>query len=171
MIKVVVTGAECSGKTTLANDLSQHFQATLVPEYAREFLTKIDRPYEKEDLISIALGQQKSEVKAHDNDLIICDTSLLVLKVWSLVKYQAVHPWITVLLQDANPDLYILPDCDIPFEEDPFRESNGDRQGLREMYIKELNNLDIPWISVTGSPEERLQQAAKRIEILLPPKS
>lgn len=175
MIKVVITGAECSGKTTLAEDLAQACKATLIPEYSRQFLSNLDRPYEKADLISMALGQQKSEEKVKDEDLVICDTSLLVLKIWSMVKYNTVHPWITVLLQDDQPDLYILPDCNIPFESDPFRESQDNnhdsRPDLRQRYIDELNRLEIPWISVTGTPEQRLAQAMKRIDILIGEKS
>ena len=175
MIKVIVTGAECSGKTTLAEALAKECQATFVPEYSRLFLNKLDRPYEKADLISIALGQQKSEERIRDEDLVICDTSLLVLKIWSMVKYKSVHPWITVLLQDDKPDLYILPDCNIPFEEDPLRESHGlshdTRLDLRQLYIDELNKMGIPWISVTGTPEQRLSQAMNRVDILIGDKS
>lgn len=175
MIKVVITGVECSGKSTLAEELAEACQATLIPEYSRHFLSQLNRPYEKSDLISIALGQQKSEEKVKEEDLVICDTSLLVLKIWSLVKYNSVHPWITVLLQDDQPDLYILPDCNIPFEPDLYRESHDNsydaRPELRQRYIDELNRIDIPWISVTGSPEQRLAQAMKRVNALIGEKS
>lgn len=98
MIKVVITGTECSGKTTLAENLAQHYQVPYVPEYAREYLNNLDRPYLQSDLRHIAIGQLELEKKYIANDLIICDTSMLVIKVWSQIKYNSVHPWLTMLL-------------------------------------------------------------------------
>ncbi len=167
MIKVVITGAECSGKTTLAKDLSQYYNTPLVPEYARTYLNNLDRPYEQSDLKHIAIGQLESEQKYVSEDLIICDTSLLVIKVWSQVKYGSVHPWLTVLLEDAIPDLYILPDWDIPYEEDPLREHPDDRKMLHDNYVDELNMQIAPWGSVTGSKAERLKQAVKRVDEMI----
>jgi len=171
MIKIVITGAECSGKTTLAKDLAGHYGAALVPEFARGFLSVLGRPYVKSDLITMAMGQQKSEQALSEEPLVICDTSLLVIKVWSKVKYKSVHPWITVLLQEAPPDLYILPDYNIPYEEDPLREHPDERDMLHAIYLDELNKLNIPWMSVMGTPKERLLQASKRIDALIQEKS
>ena len=38
MLKVVITGPESTGKSTLASALSTHFNAVLSEEYAREYL-------------------------------------------------------------------------------------------------------------------------------------
>lgn len=167
MIKVVVTGAECSGKTTLAKDLAGHFQAPLIPEFARTYLSDLDRPYTQADLKHIAIGQLESERDYASEELIICDTNLLVIKVWSQVKYHSVHPWLTVLYQDATPNLYILPDWDIPYEPDPLREHPNDRKMLYDTYVKELSLQEAPWITVTGSTEERLEKSVIRISELM----
>lgn len=164
MIKVVITGAECSGKTTLSQDLADHFNAPLIPEYARSYLNKLDRPYVQSDLKHIAIGQLESEQDYASHDLIICDTNLLVIKVWSQVKYNSVHPWLTVLCQDATPDLYILPHWDIPYEPDPLREHPDDREMLYDKYVNELSMQEAPWITVSGSPVERLEKAREKIE-------
>ena len=57
-IKICLFGPESSGKSTLSRKLSQHYNAPLVPEYAREYLQdlweqeqKICRP---KDLLPIA---------------------------------------------------------------------------------------------------------------------
>ena len=38
MIRVVVTGSECTGKTTLAADLAARLSVPWVPEYARQYV-------------------------------------------------------------------------------------------------------------------------------------
>ena len=38
MIRVVVTGSECTGKTTLATELAQHYDTVWVPEFLRQFV-------------------------------------------------------------------------------------------------------------------------------------
>ena len=38
MIRVVVTGSECTGKTTLATELAQHYGTAWVTEFVRQFV-------------------------------------------------------------------------------------------------------------------------------------
>jgi nicotinamide riboside kinase len=40
-------GPESTGKTTISELLSNHFNEPWVPEFARDYLNKINRPYEK----------------------------------------------------------------------------------------------------------------------------
>lgn len=54
---ITIVGAESSGKTTLASLLSTRMDCPWVPEYARDYLSTLDRPYQQEDLNAIALGQ------------------------------------------------------------------------------------------------------------------
>jgi|GEM_PF-135937 len=54
---ITIVGAESSGKTVLAKQLAEALSCVWVPEYAREYLEKLDRSYEFEDLEEIAKGQ------------------------------------------------------------------------------------------------------------------
>lgn len=56
---ITIVGAESSGKTQLAAQLATHFKCPWIPEYAREHLTSIGRPYNEPDLEVIA----KEEIK------------------------------------------------------------------------------------------------------------
>lgn len=51
---ITIVGAESSGKTTLALQLASLFQGTHVTEYAREYLSLLDRGYNENDLQIIA---------------------------------------------------------------------------------------------------------------------
>ena len=59
--KVVIIGPESTGKSTLSEQLAQHYQTRWVPEYAREYLTNLNRPYNYEDLLIIAQKQLEQE--------------------------------------------------------------------------------------------------------------
>ncbi len=59
--KIVVIGPESTGKSTLCEQLAQYYQTEWVPEFARNYLLEIRRPYTYEDLSFIARGQLKSE--------------------------------------------------------------------------------------------------------------
>ena len=55
--RIVITGPESSGKTTLAMSLATTFETAWVPEFARNYLEVLDSPYTLEDLVKIAIGQ------------------------------------------------------------------------------------------------------------------
>lgn len=167
MQKIIITGPESTGKTTLAQQLAQHYQTVWVPEYARDYIDQLNRKYEEDDLLEIAKGQVAREdeiVTKYNPERLVCDTSLLVLKVWSLVKYQRCHPWILEQLDQRKVDLYFLTYFDIPWEADPQREHPHQREKLFQIYERELQNK--PHLIVGGSREERMKTAVQAIDHL-----
>ena len=109
MISVAVVGPESTGKTTLTQSLSAYYSAVWVQEYAREYLTDLDGPYDQSDLLSIAAGQIKSlnESAKKANGLLLQDTDLMVIKIWSEVKYGDVNPWIQMQLEFQSTRLLL----------------------------------------------------------------
>ncbi|MFY0594084.1 MAG: ATP-binding protein [Roseivirga sp.] len=166
---MAVIGPESTGKSTLASALADYFGTRCVPEYAREFLGKLDRPYNQDDLLTIAKGQLEDEkaFRKQANDLIILDTDLFVIKVWSEFKYGNADPFLLQLLSMNQADLYLLTSPDIPFEDDPLRESPKDRARLFDIYHKELMNAGVNFQIVDGSHESRLQKSIMVINDLI----
>ena len=84
-MKVVITGAESSGKTTLFESLEKYYGIVGAKEFARNYLLNSNGKYSQKDLLSIANGQIDAEitVKKNNPDLVICDTDLLTIKIWS----------------------------------------------------------------------------------------
>ena len=169
MKKVVITGPESSGKTTLFNAIEEKFGIAGVPEFARIYIDQLDRPYVQGDLIEIANGQLQLEQKfSNENkDLLLCDTDLLTLKVWSEYKYGSCDPIILNQLMHYLPDYYVLASPDIPWEPDPQRENPKERDELFQIYQKEILTLKIPSIIVAGSQEQRMDQFLKFMNDLL----
>lgn len=155
--KVVVTGPESSGKSSMAESLSVYFNAPLVVEYSRVYLNEQSGHYKKEDLVSIAKGQLQLEhlARKQDSNLIICDTSLEVIKIWSEYRYNTCDPFITQMLERSLPDLYLLMKPDIPWEADPLRENPYDRDELYALYLKELKQSGVPFYEIGGFGEDR----------------
>ncbi|MCD4735883.1 MAG: ATP-binding protein, partial [Bacteroidales bacterium] len=92
--RIAITGPESTGKSRLSAQLAEHFNTVWAPEYAREYLQKIQRPYTQEDLLEIAKGQKRMHEKMMKfaRNILFCDTEMLVIKIWSEFKYGNCHP-------------------------------------------------------------------------------
>ena len=153
MIKkiVVVTGFESCGKTTLAKQLADRLEAPLVNEAARDYLQNKDS-YQKSDLLKIAKLQNamEQEKAALSTDKLVCDTDLLVILIWSEVKYGRCDPWIQKPFENCFNDKsltrhYILCAPNIPWQKDRLRENPHNRDELFDMYIKKLKDYKLAY--------------------------
>jgi nicotinamide riboside kinase len=117
MLKIVLTGPESCGKTTLARQLAAHFQVPLVEEFVREFFEKKETPqYQEADLKEIAMGQVEAENKAiqalyqqmgtskslKTPLLVLCDTDVLTIKIWAEEKYKRCDDWIIQQISNSK---------------------------------------------------------------------
>ena len=84
MIRVVLTGSESTGKTTLAEELARHYDAELVPEFVRGFAEARGGMIEFGDHGPIARGQMALEDEhiARGGDVLMQDTDLLSTVVY-----------------------------------------------------------------------------------------
>lgn len=162
---LVVTGPESSGKTTLASQLADYWKTPLVHEVSRDYL-KGKNSYQQHDLVEIAKQQHNQEQAAlsHAPNKIVCDTDLLVIMIWSEVKYGRCDPWITAtfensIKQQASSRYYYLCDFNIPWQADPLRENPHNRDELFNLYLQKLIAYELAHSIVKGEPEVRLQQA------------
>jgi NadR type nicotinamide-nucleotide adenylyltransferase len=164
--RIAITGLESTGKSELAEGLAKHYNTLWVPEYAREYLNHLDRPYEYKDILAIAMGQVRGEEQLLKKvqGFLFADTEMLVLKIWSEVKYGNCHPWILDRLNKQQYDLYLLPDIDLPWQPDPLREHPDKRKELFELYLGELKKQNLPFEIVNGFGKKRLKNAVEKIE-------
>lgn len=166
IVKIAVTGPESTGKSTLAEQLAFKYQTNWVPEFARDFLTRKKGKYTERDLLTIARGQLEAEQRCMEkaNGLLISDTEMIVIKIWSLVKYGRCHSFILSQLERQSYAHYLLCDIDIPWTDDPLREHPGFRKELFEMYVFELNNYRFPFTVIQGNMEERFSNSVLLVD-------
>ena len=169
MLKIALTGPESTGKSTLAQQLAKHFQTIYVPEYARTYIEQLDRPYTYSDILTIAQRQAANqEVYAQKaNQLLVCDTELLVTKIWCNYVYGKCHSWILEQLERQKFEVYLLLNVDVAWISDPQREHPQSRQELFHLYQRELQQMNAPFVVISGSYEQRFTTAVQLIEELL----
>ena len=162
MAKIIVTGPESCGKTTLSQALSNHFRIPFLKEYAREYLQELGRDYSQEDLITIAKKQLEFE-----QDIQLLDTDLITIKIWSNYKYGSCDKWILeqIETQKSEKRFYLLCSPDIPWQADKQRENPNNREELFEIYKQELDDLEYNYFIVKG--EERIQKSIEKINLYL----
>jgi nicotinamide riboside kinase len=162
MLKIIVTGPESSGKTTLCKTLSEHFKISFTEEYAREYLNNVGREYKEEDLIEIAKGQLQSETNSQ-----LLDTDLITIKIWSEYKYGKSDKWILEQIEKQKSEnrYYLLCRPDIPWEADPLRESPLNRDELFKIYKREIEELGHDYLIIEG--KNRFKNSISKIASLI----
>ncbi|MEM1435721.1 MAG: ATP-binding protein [Pseudomonadota bacterium] len=163
-----LTGAESSGKTTLARALAHNLDGILVPELARQWLSGPSPPAQTEALLeALAAAQRQAEagaLAAASGRWVILDTDVLVLAVWWMERFAtadaALWPdWLTEAWAARGPRCYLLCSPDTPWEDDPLRVNPEDRPRLDQRYEHLLRTGTFAWRRVRGSEEHRLTTA------------
>lgn len=165
--KVVITGPESTGKTELAENLAVRFDTAWIPEYAREYITRLGRKYNYEDVEHIAREQLRLEeeyLKTARN-ILFYDTHLIVTRVWFSMVYGRYPQWIDESIERSQIDLYLVCDTDIPWVPDNVRENGGEmRELLLERYIREIEATGTDWKMVSGKSEQRVNAAVEIVK-------
>jgi len=194
MQKIVILGPESTGKSTLCEQLAQHYRTEWCPEFAREFLLTNGTDYTFDDLLSIAKGQLAMEeeyaanitsrwslakentwVNPHSLDttehspLLFIDTDMYVMKVWCEYVFGKCHQFILDRIVEREYDLYLLCGTDLPWVKDELREypDEKNRNELYHIYKDLLINQKVPWVEITGNYEDRLLTAIDAVEEFL----
>ncbi|AYD49277.1 ATPase [Arachidicoccus soli] len=194
MKKIVVIGPESTGKSSLCEALSKHYQTIWCREYAREYLIENGKDYSYHDLLSIAKGQialeencikevreiggakgQNLENSLLDNlsdflssRLLFIDTDMYVMKVWCEYVFNRCHNFILEEIASRKYDLYLLCDTDLPWVADELREypDEHSRKELFEIYLDILVNQEVPFSIINGQDNMRIANAIKVLEEL-----
>ena len=166
LLKIAIVGPESIGKSELASALANHFKTNWVPEVAREYLEKLNRHYLQSDVEAIAKLQLQleDEIALKTNGFLICDTNLLVIKIWMESAFGVCPNWILEEIQTRKYDLYLLPDIDLPWVPDPLREHPNERLFFKNWYERELLAAKVPFQIVSGIGELRIENAILAIE-------
>ena len=163
--RVVITGPESTGKTELASFLSEKLHGRLIPEYARYYVSNLDRSYSFSDVEHIGKWQKEHYHSVSPEErLVVLDTWLIITRVWFESVFQKVPIWIDDELSENKPDLCLLCYPDIAWQPDSVRENGGQmRFVLYEKYEELLKKHAYPYQIIKGSGVDRKNNALKVI--------
>ncbi len=166
--RIVITGPESTGKTTLAQALSKVLGAPWTPEFARYYTAHLGRPYRRADLRAIGRGQRLWEqwYAGQSAGLLILDTDWTVLQIWESYRFASdgLAEWRRGYGEPTPADLYVLCAPDFPWAPDPLREHPEEQTALFDRYARLLDDLSTPHIVVEGAPDTRLKKVCRTIE-------
>ena len=165
--RVVITGPESTGKTALAQALAEKWGSLWIPEYARQYVENLDRPYNYEDVVTIAEHQIAEEAgfgsTIHDG-ILFFDTWLIITKVWLDLVFGRCPEWITEHIRSSKIDLCLVCDTDLPWVEDAVRENGGEkRDQLLQVYCDEIRSFGFQYEIITGFGQVRTENAMKAL--------
>lgn len=166
IFRIAITGPESTGKSTLAKQLAQHYHTLWVPEFAREYISSLNRPYQQEDILTIAKNQLKkeNEIASKANHFLFCDTELIVTKIWSEHSFKVCDEWILANINSHIYNLYLLCNIDLPWQFDPQREHPHLREYFFQLYLNELKSRNFNYTIISGTNQSRFLNAIKAIE-------
>ena len=189
--KVVAIGPESTGKSTLCKQLSEHFNTSWCPEYARAYLNENGVKYDYTDLIKITQGQlaiedycveeinsqlptvsdeslPKNSKSTSHRSLLFIDTNMYVMKVWYEYTFSKCEYAVLDEISKRKYDLYLLCNIDLPWAADEIREYpyENPRLELFNIYKDILVNQSIPWVEISGNYEQRLKKAIDAVEVI-----
>jgi HTH-type transcriptional repressor of NAD biosynthesis genes len=176
--RVVLIGAESTGKTTLAEMLAQRFETTRVPEYGREYWARKVAglsmagelpPWTSDEFVHIAAEQQRREDVAARvaNKVLICDTNAFATGTWH-ERYAGVRcAEVDAIGARDKVHLYLLTEPDFPFVQDGLRDGEHIRDWMHGRFAELLAALPTPTVPLRGPLEQRVVDASAAIEVLV----
>lgn len=169
LTRVVLTGSESTGKTTLAARLAAHFGVEWVPEYVREFVERKGAAPDFADHAEIARGQVVLEDRyvARASGLLVQDTDVLSTAVYAEHYFERSLPWLFEMAHARRPDLYLLMDIDVPWAPDPQRDRGERRAEMHALFQEAVIGTGAPWALISGVGDARLEAAVAEIEKVL----
>ncbi|MCL2423853.1 MAG: AAA family ATPase, partial [Micrococcales bacterium] len=179
--RVVVTGAESTGTTTLAAALADALGTVWVPEYGRHWCVVrpggLAAPWTTAEFVDIATRQTTDEDAAARTApvrWVVCDTDAVATAIWH-ERYLGVRAPQVDAVADASvsgratfgggwPELVVLTGDEIPFVQDGLRDGEHVRHGMHQRLRSELAARNLPWLEVHGDVVARVAQVLAALD-------
>lgn len=160
--KILIIGAECTGKSTLCQDLATYFNTVYVREYMRTYLQNKPTGYtcQYQDLLPIAIGQMTNEIH-HSylaNRYLFCDTSVFEIMSYAYWYFNHCPNEIIEMVKHAHYDLILLTDeIGIDWQADGMRDLPHGRADMRKFFIQKLQDYNLSYHTISGNRNNRIE--------------
>ncbi|MGB0333865.1 MAG: AAA family ATPase [Opitutales bacterium] len=171
MKRIVITGAECTGKSTLAQALSGYYGEPWTGEYVRHYVEELNRQLIDDDLDLIFRGQMAIEDASLEKAtrFILHDTNLLSSIIYANHYFGKVVDWANEAFLQRKYSLYLLCSPEgIDWIADPGqRDSPQARAELQDKFKQSLDRLGLPYAELSGDETIRFGEAIQAIDEVL----
>jgi len=165
--RVAVIGAECTGKTSLCQTLSQRLPAMAFAEPLRLWVEEKGRAPEREEQRLLLGLQQQAEARAAQQagtlglPWVVCDSAPLVTAVYSEIYYDDQGLYELALAHHAQSyQATLVCDADLPWEADPGqRDGPALRDTTHRLLLQRLQDHGIGYLVVRGQGSQRARLA------------
>lgn len=164
---VVFVGAPSTGKTTIAKRLSAEYNTVWMPEYGRDYWMEhqVDKRLSPEQLVEIAEGHlaREDQLLREANRFLFTDTNAITTYMFAIDYHGSAHTRLAQLATEAEHryDIVFLCDDDIPYDDTWDRSGDVKRHAFQRMIKSDLLQRKIPFITLSGSLDERMRVAKK----------
>lgn len=167
--RIVLTGPEATGKTTLAKALARHFRSPWQPEMARAYADEVHRELNFTDAELIAGRAIAAEDAAVANapPLLVLDTDLISTVVYVRHYYGPCPAWIESAARERRGDLYLLCAADLPWTPDGVRDRPEQREELFALFEAAMHEFDCTVVDVSGTGVARERAALSAANALI----
>jgi HTH-type transcriptional regulator, transcriptional repressor of NAD biosynthesis genes len=171
-LTVTLLGGESTGKSSLAQALQQALETRglatrLVPEHLRQWCEAQGRAPRAEEQAALAAEQARlieQASRAPEVAVVIADTAPLVIAAYSELYFNDTSLFPAALELQRFVDLTLLMGLDLPWVADGlFRDSPAIRDATDAILRRELQAAGLPFQTIHGRGDARLQQALRAV--------
>lgn len=166
--RICLTGAESTGKTTLAAALADRCGTKWMPEYGRELFEERGGNLDFEDFLAIGHEhlRREDELALEADRFLFCDTNVLATIFWCRFYCGRVDPALELLADEvAGNYRYVLCLPDIPWHQDGWRETGGGPLWHEHQAAvrADLERRGLAYVEAGGALDERVEAVVGRL--------
>lgn len=161
---VVFLGGPSTGKSTITERMAEEFETEHMPEFGREFWEEHaeNRRLTEAQLVELAeehLERENERLLTADTYL-FTDTNALTTATFSQYYHNSIPDRLWDLAEHTHKryDIHIVCGTDIPYADTEDRSGEANRERLQKHTIALLEHFNIPYYTITGTVEERVEQ-------------
>lgn len=167
-VRIVLIGAESTGKSTLAAALADARGLPQTGEFVRTYVDRLDRPLREGDLDPIAHGQLAEEDRHGAAPAVLHDTNVLSTLIYARHYFGVTQAWLEQAFAARPYAVYLFCQPDIPWTPDPGqRDSPEARDAQHALFEAELNLRRLPALRIAGDETTRLRSALDAVDGVL----
>ncbi|MFZ9245121.1 MAG: AAA family ATPase, partial [Burkholderiaceae bacterium] len=171
--RIAVVGAESTGKTSLAQALSEHVSAVVVPEHLRQFVEQHGRVPTQSEQTPLMREQIRAEQAAVEQaaslgyPFVLCDSSAIMTAVYSEFYFGDETLYGAALTYHQQVSLTLFCQPDLPWVADTGqRDGPHVQQAVHDLLVRRLQGLSGPVVPIVGAGDSRVRLAIRAMAAL-----